>query len=309
MRSSFLMKAVAAFLVVIAAVLAQSLPARASYGQFYPGYCTYYAAQKFDQTAPSPQCNWNGNAAQWAGNARASGWNVTTSVTAAVRGAVVVWSGGGFGHVAYVESVTASGVNISEMNWGRLVDPVNGITTNFNKVTTAYLSYASGLQRGGYSFAGYVLPTRQGAPPPNNVLVPLYRYRSNWGRGDRFYTTNFGELGYAGFGGWVFEGIQCHVYASQVSGAIPLYRYSSSSLGLHFYTTQNVDLSGIGYHMEGIQCYVYSNSVCYTDPNITPLYRYYNTWNNSHFYTTNWGELGGGGGDWRYEGIECNVRR
>ena len=142
----------------------------------------------------------------------------------------------------------------------------------------------------------------------NTNPVPLYRYRSNWGRGDRFYTTNFGELGYGGSGGWVYEGVQCHVYSSQVSGTIPLYRYSSPSLGLHFYTTQNVNLNGIGYHLEGIQCYVYGNSICYADPSITPLFRYYNTWNNSHFYTTNWRELGNGGGDWRYEGIECNVR-
>lgn len=309
MKSSVVTKLIAFLLVAVTVTLAQNLPARANYNQFYPGYCTYYAAQKFDQAAPSPKCNWNGDAAQWAGNAKASGWNVATSVTAAVPGAVVVWSGGGFGHVAYVESVSASGINISEMNWGKIIDPVNGITTNFNKVTTAFLSYSSGLQRGSYSFVGYVLPTRQGPPPSNNVLVPLYRYRSNLGRGDRFYTTNFGELGNGGSGGWVYEGVQCQVYSSQVSGTIPLYRYCSSSLGLHFYTTQNVDLSGIGYHSEGIQCYVYGNSVCYTDPNITPLYRYYNTRSNAHFYTTNWGELGGGGGDWHYEGIECNARR
>lgn len=149
------------------------------------------------------------------------------------------------------------------------------------------------------------------APPPQPVstLVPLYRYSNYLGRGDRFYTTNFNELGNGGFSGWVYEGVQCHVYASQVSGTVPLYRYVSPLLGLHFFTIQNADLTHLGYYQEGIACYVYGNSICYTDPNIVPLYRYFNTRSGAHFYTTNRAELGSGGGDWKDEGIECNVRR
>ena len=148
--------------------------AEASSSQFYAGYCTRYAAQKFDETAPAPQCNWNGNAYQWMANASAKAWNTSTNSRSAVRGAVVVWRGGGYGHVAYVENVTAQGINISEMNWGPLspVGNTNGTTTNFNRVTTAFLPYDR-LNRGSYTFSGYVLPTLKGSVAPSPSPAPL----------------------------------------------------------------------------------------------------------------------------------------
>jgi photosystem II stability/assembly factor-like uncharacterized protein len=38
-----------------------------------------------------------------------------------------------------------------------------------------------------------------------------------------------------------------------------------------------------------------------------PLHRYYNANIRDHFYTTNWAELGSGGHNWRYEGVQCHV--
>ena len=140
----------------------------------------------------------------------------------------------------------------------------------------------------GYWKSLFLYGIRIGVPtsPPVNGLVPLYRYSNYLGHCDRFYTTNFGEVGNGGFNGWVYEGIQCRVFATQQSGTVPFYRYANSSLGLHFYTVQNADLSRFGYHMEGIQCYVYPNNSGQFGPSVMPLYRYSNVWNGSHFYTT-----------------------
>jgi hypothetical protein len=37
------------------------------------------------------------------------------------------------------------------------------------------------------------------------------------------------------------------------------------------------------------------------------LYRYFNRRTGDHFYTTDWRELGAGGGNWRYEGVQCLI--
>ena len=80
------------------------------------GYCTWYVANR--RSVPS---NW-GNANQWYYNAQASGFSVGSTPVAGA----IAWSGAGYyGHVAYVESVSGSNVNISEMNF-------NG---NWDKVT------------------------------------------------------------------------------------------------------------------------------------------------------------------------------
>lgn len=81
------------------------------------GYCTYYVASR--RNVPS---NW-GNASQWYYNAIASGYAVGT---APQPGAIAQTAGGwgGYGHVAYVESVNGGMVTISEMNfnggWNRV---------------------------------------------------------------------------------------------------------------------------------------------------------------------------------------------
>lgn len=43
-----------------------------------------------------------------------------------------------------------------------------------------------------------------------------------------------------------------------------------------------------------------------TSQTLAPLHHYFHS-SNDHFYTTNWSELGGGGGDWTYQGITCYI--
>ena len=169
-------------LLMLMACLATSVT-WASYTQFYAGYCTYYAAQRFDGTAPAPQCNWNGDAQNWLTNANAAGWQTTTTSSSPANGAVVVWSGGGYGHVAYVESCASNGINIAEMNFGPTTKghgpngpnetdaqfqnrKVNAITDNWNIVTSTFLSFSSLSSRGSLSFVGYVLPALKGQSTP-----------------------------------------------------------------------------------------------------------------------------------------------
>ncbi len=80
------------------------------------GYCTWYVANR--RCIP-----WFGNAWEWYGQAQSYGYPVGSQARV---GAVAVWNqsmGGGYGHVAYVESVQADGFTVSEMNytaWGQV---------------------------------------------------------------------------------------------------------------------------------------------------------------------------------------------
>jgi surface antigen len=71
------------------------------------GWCTWWVAQK--RYVP-----WNGNAWQWYGNAQAYGRSVGR---APVPGAIMVTWESGYGHVAYVESVSGGSFTVSEMNY------------------------------------------------------------------------------------------------------------------------------------------------------------------------------------------------
>ncbi len=80
------------------------------------GYCTWYVANR--RCIP-----WFGNAWEWYGQAQSYGYPVGSQARV---GAVAVWNqsmGGGYGHVAYVESVQGDGFTVSEMNytaWGQV---------------------------------------------------------------------------------------------------------------------------------------------------------------------------------------------
>lgn len=77
------------------------------------GYCTWYVYNRRAQVGAPVGSFW-GNAVTWASYARSSGYlvNNTPSVGA------VLQNGGGYGHVAFVESVGADGsVTVSEMNY------------------------------------------------------------------------------------------------------------------------------------------------------------------------------------------------
>jgi len=140
--------------------------------------------------------------------------------------------------------------------------------------------------------------SQQGIP-----TVSFYRYW-NGGIYNHYYTTNFSELG-NGANGYVFERVEGHVYASQVSGTVPLKRYFCADNGDHFYTTDpNEPGSGLPcYQFERVEAYVYPNQV----PGTVPLYRYYEPNAQDHFYTTNFNELGNGKLGWYLEGAQCYV--
>jgi CHAP domain len=96
---------------LLAALPLQSpiLPEERGYNRFDWGYCTWWVAQRRAVT-------WMGDAIEWYGNAQAQGYAVGDTPA---PGAILVrrsayW--GGYGHVAYVESVEGSTFTVSEMN-------------------------------------------------------------------------------------------------------------------------------------------------------------------------------------------------
>ena len=101
--------------------------ASASAGNRYAfGNCTWYAYERRMQLGRPVGSFW-GNAATWAAYARAAGYLVNN--TPAVG--AVMQNGGGYGHVAIVESVNSDGsITISEMNYAG----------NFNRVTSRTVS-------------------------------------------------------------------------------------------------------------------------------------------------------------------------
>ncbi|MCG7307366.1 CHAP domain-containing protein [Staphylococcus warneri] len=76
------------------------------------GQCTYYV---YDRVGGKVGSTW-GNANNWANAAAAAGYTVNNRPA---TGAILQTTQGGFGHVAYVESVNSDGsIRVSEMNYG-----------------------------------------------------------------------------------------------------------------------------------------------------------------------------------------------
>lgn len=103
-----------------AAVTSQVVANAASVGNRYDyGYCTWYVYNRRAQLGRPVGSFW-GNAVSWARYAAASGYVVNN--TPAVG--AVMQNGGGYGHVAVVESIDEAGnVTVSEMNyegWNRI---------------------------------------------------------------------------------------------------------------------------------------------------------------------------------------------
>lgn len=77
------------------------------------GYCTWYVYNKRAQIGRPVGSFW-GNAVTWASYARSAGYLVNNTPEVGA----VLQNGGGYGHVAFVESVGADGsVTVSEMNY------------------------------------------------------------------------------------------------------------------------------------------------------------------------------------------------
>lgn len=97
--------------------------ARASAGNRYAfGNCTWYAYERRAQLGRPVGSFW-GNAATWAMYARSAGYLVSNKPAVGA----IMQNGGGYGHVAVVESVNSDGsITVSEMNYAG----------NFNRVTS-----------------------------------------------------------------------------------------------------------------------------------------------------------------------------
>lgn len=104
------------------------------------GNCTWYAYERRIQLGLPVGSYW-GNASTWAYNARAAGLMVDGTPSA---GAIMA-NGGGYGHVAIVESVNPGvSVTISEMNgyrWGGGFNRVGRGTLSWSEATSGYYKY------------------------------------------------------------------------------------------------------------------------------------------------------------------------
>ena len=80
---------------------------------------------------------------------------------------------------------------------------------------------------------------------------------------EHHWTTDANEYRVLGTIGWIQEGVDGYVFASQVSGSEPLYRLYNPNNGLHLWTMdaneKNV-LIGYGFIDEGIACYVFAQN-------------------------------------------------
>ena len=95
----------------------------------YPwGQCTWGAKEM----APWVMNYW-GNAGDWTASATAAGFEVGTTPKV---GAIIVWTNGGYGHVAYVTEVREDGsIQIIESNYAGISTPTN-VRGWFNPTTT-----------------------------------------------------------------------------------------------------------------------------------------------------------------------------
>ena len=93
--------------------------------------------------------------------------------------------------------------------------------------------------------------------------VPYYRiYNPN--SFEHHWTTDANEYDVLETLGWIQEGADGYVFATQVSGSEPLYRLYNPNDGLHHWTMDSNErtvLVGLGFIDEGIACYVFSQNI------------------------------------------------
>lgn len=118
-------------------------------------------------------------------NAKKAGWVTSTNEMMASAGAIAVWQGGKYGHVAVVETADMESISFTEMNWGRAAGG-DARTSKFNKVTHVTLK-RSKLDRGSsgkFKFVGLVIPERiEGttrAIPPSPEYASGIRQSIEW---------------------------------------------------------------------------------------------------------------------------------
>ncbi|HWQ59939.1 MAG TPA: SpoIID/LytB domain-containing protein [Candidatus Fimivivens sp.] len=109
------------------------------------------------------------------------------------------------------------------------------------------------------------------------------------------------------------EGIAFYALPSQLTGSVPVYRFSSSKTGDHFYTVDEGERTAVtnsttwGYVAEGTAFYAFTTRVDGT----VPVYRFSNYLNGDHFYTVSEDEKAaiGNNPQWGYtfEGVAYYV--
>lgn len=112
--------------------------ASASAGNRYAfGNCTWYAYERRMQLGRPVGSFW-GNAATWAMYARAAGYLVDGNPEVGA----VMQNGGGYGHVAIVESVNpGESITLSEMNYAGNFNRVTSRTVSWSQATSGTYSY------------------------------------------------------------------------------------------------------------------------------------------------------------------------
>lgn len=110
-----------------------------------------------------------------------------------------------------------------------------------------------------------------------------------------------GKLTFANHINAILNALDLGVYNPDTE-PVGFFRSRHTATDDHFYTTSWKDVfaaSAFGWVFERMECAVYRSPQSGT----VPLHGYYNDANHDHFYTINFGELGSGGGDWRYDGV------
>ena len=146
------------------------------FAQSYSDQCTYWAQERYHQlTGIWTPCI--GNAFEWAGEARAAGWKVTSSPPS-IPSIICLQAGAGqgllsnFGHVAVVEKVNPDGsVKTSNYNW-----PIGtkNTTVTFHQgpgVSFIFADYNAGQATPVQKIQAVLLSTKR--------LVPTYTLSAN----------------------------------------------------------------------------------------------------------------------------------
>jgi|GEM_PF-2596875 len=266
-----------------------ALASGASAQVFPKGYCTYWAAKRFDETSPAPHCNWLGDAIQWIPNAAKDpadglGWVISTNIHDVVPGSILVFGGSEYGHVSFVESVSPTGVNISEMNWGkRVVGLPDWITDNYDVPSNTYLPFSTGFNRdnGQAKFLGIILPT---------TLRSLIAESKPW---HVFYNKETGDVAYSvnqNFGvdhkGYELAGSQGRVFDHPEPDTIPIYCYFNTDTQTHFYTKEDADMSKTGYYkIKDATIYAFEEKESLPGFRAAPMNRFVSSNGLAHLYT------------------------
>ncbi|GHU58491.1 hypothetical protein FACS1894133_3340 [Clostridia bacterium] len=117
------------------------------------GQCTWYAYGRAKEVT-GVSLPWSLNARKWYAAAKASGFKVSATPRA---NSIVVWDGGSYGHVGFVESVSGNTVKFSHANYG-------------NATYANHYTIASGIKQ----YRGVVTTTTAGMSKYGKVMGYIY---------------------------------------------------------------------------------------------------------------------------------------